>query len=291
MKVTLRQLQVFDAVTTFGSVLRAADKLGMSQSAASHALKELEADLGRPLFAHAPGRPLQITAEGRRLKPMVRSLLEQAEELERDPGKALRGRLVVGATALVAETVLPKLCVQFRQAHPEVEIVIKIASGGDLLLMLGHMELETALMEYGSHQPDVELTKWRTEELWLVVAPSHPLAAAGKLSLPDLAGHFWCSREPLASTAVRLRVLFPEDLGILPAAIEVNSDHAVRLAAIEGGGIACLSDALVREDVEAGRLVRLHVAGFDLTRAISLARPKGLWRRPLAAAFDNFLLA
>ena len=71
MKLTLRQLRVFDAVAASGSVTRAADKLNMSQSAASAALSDLQIVLRRPLFAHAKGRPVEITEEGRRLQPIV----------------------------------------------------------------------------------------------------------------------------------------------------------------------------------------------------------------------------
>src|SRR6202007_593649 len=104
MKVTLRQLEIFDAVATLGSVTGAAKKLGMSQSAASNALTDLQIILRRPLFAHAKGRPLQITDEGRRLRPVVRSLLVEVRDIESAKDAPLRGALVVGATEMIADT-------------------------------------------------------------------------------------------------------------------------------------------------------------------------------------------
>src|ERR1700758_2229062 len=98
MKVTLRQLAIFDAVATLGSVTGAANKLGMSQSAASNALTDLQIVLRRPLFAHAKGRALQITEEGRRLRPIVRSLLSEVQDLEAGQETPLTGTLVIGAT-------------------------------------------------------------------------------------------------------------------------------------------------------------------------------------------------
>ncbi len=64
----------------------------------------------------------------------------------------------------------------------------------------------------------------------------------------------------------------------------------MRLAVIAGGGIGCLSRSMVDNDVDVGRLVRLDVQGFTLTRALSLARPKAIWRNRLTQAFDQFLL-
>ena len=62
------------------------------------------------------------------------------------------------------------------------------------------------------------------------------------------------------------------------------------VAVIAGGGIGCLSRTMVENDVDVGRLVRLDVADFTLSRALSLARPKAIWRNRLARTFDQFLL-
>lgn len=291
MKVSLRQLQVFDAVATLGSVTRAAAKLNMSQSAASSALTDLQIILGRPLFAHAKGRPLQITDEGKRLRPMVRSILGEVQEIETAKSEApLSGRLVVGATAMIAETVLPRLCVEFMRLHPDVRIMVQAESVGDLFARLERFELETALIEIFPDMEGIELTRWRTDELILVVAPDHPLAGREGLTIKDLAGHAWCTREQYSSTSARLRYMLHEELGQLPIAFESTSNWAVRHAVIAGGGIGCLSRALVQFDLDNGRLRQLHVAGFSYTRALSLARPKNITRGRLARAFDDFLL-
>jgi DNA-binding transcriptional LysR family regulator len=291
MKVTLRQLQVFDAVATLGSVTRAATKLNMSQSAASGALTDLQIILGRPLFAHVKGRPLQITDEGKRLRPMVRSVLGRVNEIEIPSLEApLGGRLVVGSTAMIAETVLPRLCVEFMKLHPDVQIIVQAESVGDLFERLAHFELETALIEIFPDMEGIELTKWRTDELILVVAPDHPLTGRKGLTIPDLAGYKWCTREQFSSNSARLRYMLHQQLGQLPIAFESTSNWAVRHAVIAGGGIGCLSRALVQFDLDRGQLVQLDVADFIYTRDLSLARPKGIWRGRLAQAFDDFLL-
>jgi DNA-binding transcriptional LysR family regulator len=290
MKVTLRQLEVFDAVATLGSVTAAADRLGMSQSAASSALTDLQIILKRPLFAHAKGRPLQITDEGTRLHPMVRSLLSEVADIESSEAAPLTGKLVIGATAMIAETMLPAICVEFVRQHPGVEIRIEATPAMDLFDQLARFELETALVEILPNVEGVEAIEWRTDELWLVVAPGHPLAERKHLAIADLRGFAWCSREASSTIAGRARYILHEQLGQFPIAIESTSNWAVRLAVIAGGGIGCLSRTMVENDVDVGRLVRLDVAGFSLSRALSLARPKAIWRNRLARTFDQFLL-
>ena len=291
MKITLRQLQVFDAVAALGSVTAAAARLNMSQSAASTALSDLQIVLQRPLFAHARGRPLQITDEGKRLCPIVRSLLGEVEDIERGEADAqISGTLVIGATAMVAETVLPQLCIEFMQLHPEVRIHVEAESAGDLFERLARFELETALIEIFPDVAGIELTHWRTDELVLVVAPDHALACRQKLRIKDLAGHSWCMREANSSVSARLRYMLHEQIGQLHVAFQSTSNWAVRHAVRAGGGISCLSHALVQTDLETGHLVRLDVADFSYTRSLSLARPRNIRRSRLVRTFDQFLL-
>ncbi len=291
MKVTIRQLQVFDAVASLGSVTAAARRLNMSQSAASSALTDLQIVLKRPLFAHAKGRPLRITDEGKRLHPIVRSLLGELEDIERPGGDAqLSGKLVIGATAMIAETVLPRLCVEFMARHPLVQIRVEVDTIDGLFDRLGRFELETALIEHFPPAEHIELTHWKTDELVLVVAEGHPLAGRGELDMADLVGFDWCTREASASVTARLRYLLNEKVGQLPVAFESTSNWAVRHAVIAGGGIGCLSRELVRFDLENGRLAELKVKDFLYTRSLSLARPGGIWRSRLVSSFDRYIL-
>jgi DNA-binding transcriptional LysR family regulator len=291
MKVTLRQLEVFDAVATLGTVTKAADKLGMSQSAASSALTDLQIVLGRPLFAHAKGRALQITDEGKRMHPEVRSLLGKIHDIEHaDDDTALRGKLVIGATALIAETMLGRLSVEFMQRYPEVQIQLEVETTHNLLERLARFELETALIEILPEIQGIELTRWRTDELVLVVADGHSLARRKGLTIRDLAGHAWCTREGHSSTTAHLRYMLHPQIGQFPVAFEATSNWAVRHAVIAGGGIGCLSRALVHYDIEIGRLHQLDIPAFNYTRALSLARPINIWRSRLTRTFDDFLL-
>lgn len=291
MKVSIRQLQVFDAVATLGSVTAAANRLNMSQSAASSALTDLQIVLKRTLFAHARGRPLQITDEGKRLHPVVRSILGEIESIEHaDKDAPLSGKLVVGATAMIAETELPRLCVEFMQMHPQVQVRVESEAVGDLFERLARFELETALIENFPEVEGIELTPWKTDELVLVVAAEHPLAQRANLRVEDLAGLAWCTREANSSVSARLRYLLHERIGQLPVAFESTSNWAVRHAVIAGGGIGCLSRALVQFDIDNGRLIELKVEGFSYTRSLSLARPKNIWRSRLVTSFDEFIL-
>lgn len=87
LPMTLRQMEVFTAVVRHGSTVAAAGALGLSQSATSAALQQLERVLGTTLFERQ-GRALVLNAAGRTLLPQARNLLEQAQHLALSVGAA-----------------------------------------------------------------------------------------------------------------------------------------------------------------------------------------------------------
>src|ERR1051325_2079245 len=98
MRFTLRQLEVFLAVARSESVSRAAEELGMSQSAVSGALADLEQQFSVQLFDRI-GKRLQLSALGSSLRPQSEALFEQALGLEHAlSGESDSGLLRVGAT-------------------------------------------------------------------------------------------------------------------------------------------------------------------------------------------------
>lgn len=290
-KITIKQLSVFDAVATHGSVTGAARHLGMSQSAVSSSLKDLQIILRRTLFVHGDARKLVVTDEGKKLRTRVRSLLNEAREIEAGGDSPLDGVLNIGASASIAETILPGICIRFLKLYPDVRVRIQAAAAGELFLSLKQFQVETALIEYFPDVDGLELTPWRTDELWLVTAPDHALAGRQGLVMRNLAGMSWCAREPHSSIMSRLRVFMHEHVGQMDIPFVATSNEAVRLATIEGGGIACLSRATAEKDIERGLLARLDVSDFHFTRQLSLARPRAMLRSRLAKVFDDFVLA
>src|SRR5689334_6278794 len=101
MRYSLRQLEVFAAIAQTGSVSGAAEKLNMSQSAASGSLAELERQFACPLFDRH-GKRLRLNASGHLLLPKANELLDRASEIEALlGGKAKFGPLRIGATLTI----------------------------------------------------------------------------------------------------------------------------------------------------------------------------------------------
>ena len=145
--MNLDQLRTFLLIAESGGISKAANRLRLSQPAASRQLLGLEAELGVQLFGRI-GRGLQLTSEGEDLLVRCRRLIDDAESL-RDRARALNtgqtGLLRVGAPPQVIESILAGFVQQYRQRYPNVDIQLIDDAAGSLPGRLERGELH--LME------------------------------------------------------------------------------------------------------------------------------------------------
>jgi DNA-binding transcriptional LysR family regulator len=145
----LRRLEVAVRVADAGSFSRAARTLGVTPSAVSHAIAQLEQDLGVALF-YRTTRQLRLTEEGEALCTRARSLLEQLLELESvvaKPSERLRGVLRVGLSVSLSRLIVMPALSLFTRQHPELRLEFVVLTrikemhieGVDLMLRVGEI--------------------------------------------------------------------------------------------------------------------------------------------------------
>jgi DNA-binding transcriptional LysR family regulator len=118
----LRHLRYFVAVAEAGNLSRAAEKLFIAQPPLSLQIRQLEEEVGTPLFSRHP-KGMKLTPAGEALLPNARDLLERAAGLADAAGKAAgAGTLTLGFVPSAGSTVLPGLVRRLRGAQPRVEL-------------------------------------------------------------------------------------------------------------------------------------------------------------------------
>jgi DNA-binding transcriptional LysR family regulator len=293
MRLTLRQLQIFVAVARAGSTTAAARDIALSQSATSAALNELESLLGGELFNRV-GRRLVMNEQGRSMLPQARWILEAAQDLERQFGKAGRSsapQLRIAASTTIGNYVLPKMIAAYRRKEDEAQFAVEIANTGQVAKAVADFEVDLGFIEGPTTQPQVTVLPWMTDELVIACSPRHPLArarrAAGrKVSLAQLRQATWLLREPGSGTReVVERVLQPH-LHRLRTGTDLGSAQAIMEAAAEGLGITCLSRHAVGDMVRLGRLVVLRTTLPSLRRTFYVIHHE---RRYLSPTLERFI--
>ena len=139
----IRTLLTFVRIAETGSFSKTAEQLGYSQSAVTMQIKQLEGELGAPLFERI-GRQVKLTQAGERLLPYaleLLALLQKAEGIAREP-EEITGRLRIGTSESFVISILPPVFAEFQRLCPRVEVSVQTALVADLFQKLRQNEVD-----------------------------------------------------------------------------------------------------------------------------------------------------
>lgn len=187
--MTFTQLEIFSVLAKVGSFSRAAVALGITQSAVSHALKQLESELGVCLIRR-DGAASALTAVGARLLQRSNDILQQKEALQQEADYErgiARGTLRIasfGATSTLR--ILPPLLERFSREHPFVEVQIDEQVDGVVVQWLLERRVELGFIVLPDDRFDsVPVAE---DELVAVLPEGHALAARPGIDARDFHG-------------------------------------------------------------------------------------------------------
>ncbi|AYD66905.1 LysR family transcriptional regulator [Achromobacter sp. B7] len=249
-------LRVFLGVVDAGSLSAAAELLGQTASGVSRALARLEDDLGVMLLNRTTRR-MELTEEGAHFLPKARQIvasLDEAEECMRMVHQRPAGRLRVDASVpVMLHCVVPHVG-EFRCEYPE--ITLELTSNDRIVDLIEH-RTDIAIRMGPLTDSTLHARVLRPSPRWMMASPDYIARRGAPETVEDLARH-----EVLGFTQ-------PESLNLWPLkhaggssfqatpTLATSSGETQRQLALRGVGIACLSDFVVREDIAAGRLVKV----------------------------------
>ena len=245
MNFTLRQLQVLTAVARHGSFTRAAQDLGMTQSAVSTSVRHLEAELGLPLFDRDT-RNVRATETGRDLAARVGGLLDDLDNvLENARSTALRrrGRVRIAAVPTAVTRLLPPCCAECRGRYPEIDLRIAEMAAEDVAAAVlgGHADLGV-LNEGPQDLAPLTATPLGNDIFCLVCPQGHPLARKRTPTWRDLDGQDMVMLDGrTGSRALIDGVLRDQGVRVCPVQ-EMSRPEAVCALVAAGMGIAVLPE-------------------------------------------------
>jgi DNA-binding transcriptional LysR family regulator len=187
MNVDLRQLRAFVTVVQVGSFSRAARLLGMSQSALSQAVRQLEDEL-RVRLLDRTTRSVQLSKVGVDFLPGIQRLLadldHQLQDL-RDLREHRRGHVTVACVPSVALRLMPPVLANFQREHPMVSVTLKEISRHRIIAGLRSGDAELGIANVPGDDPDLDATQLFTDSFALVMRRDHPLASRDSVSWQD----------------------------------------------------------------------------------------------------------
>jgi len=269
MSLNLRQIEVFRAVMTTGSISGASQLLFVSQPAVSRLLSHTEQRVGFALFERIKGR-LYATPEAKKLFHEVEAVylaVQRVNDLATDLARNRRGILNVVSSFSVGQMLIPEALALFKSRHPDVKVTFQCLGYAHLKERLLHRQADLGIIILPMEHPNLEVTPLGRNRLVCILPYNHELTRRATLALSDLRPFPLIAYDkdtPLGQTVARL---YEEADEPLAPAIEVGSPQNACSLVQMGAGVALVDEFSVRSWSGNGHLVVRPVTGAPILQA------------------------
>lgn len=275
MRTDYLGLEAFVAIAELGSFNRAAAYLNVSQTALSHRIRKLEADLGVQLFVRST-REVSMTKAAQAILPGVRHSLGQLSDAYqnlRDLGQEARGYLSFACLPTVSYTVLPSVLSALARHFPDITVRLEDRPVAQIFEMVHAGEVEFGVSVRGARHWDLEVREIFTEEYLLFVHRDHPLAGRDSVSRADLSGLPFAQIRSQSTN----RQLVEDALGEFRDRIVVRymvQNSVSALSLVEQGAAVTVLPSLMAGFARPG-LVALPFDDVGMTRTLGVVTRRG----------------
>jgi DNA-binding transcriptional LysR family regulator len=289
MKITLRQMEIFLEVAQMGHLTKVVEKMGLSQSAVSMSIKELENIIGYKLFDRI-NKKLALNEKGRAfaeaIAPLVSKLNDIEEEFKNDENN---GELLIGVSTTIADYLIPPIICDYMKTYPQVKINLKIGNTREIVDLI-----ESGSVDLGFVEGNVDSTSIKQE----IVGPDELIVVTGDEELAKkeegyyidkLLDKRWILREEGSGT----REVFLTHLGDLAAQLnlflELRHPESIKNMLIQSKKcLTCLPRISVMKELERGDLFEVKIKKLKFERQFLLIYHKDKYKTTLLNKFIYF---
>ena len=284
--MSIQKYQVFLHVMEAGSVSRAAEDMGLTQSAVSHALSSLEEDFGFKLLTRSRAG-VRLSSEGKRILPAIRDILS-AEERLRETVSSIHGlstgTIRVASFSSVAVHWLPAMLKAFQEQYPRIRFKLLNGDYHDVEQWLEEGAVDLGFVSLPTRAPG-KVTPLMEDRLLVILPKDHPLASLDSFPIGYARQETFISLLESSDHDLR-RALDAE--GIRPHIRFITKDDYAIIAMVEQGlGIAIMPELLLRGRTD-------NIAALELKpqarRTIALAVTDQGQQSPAARMFADFVV-
>lgn len=293
-EVQLPYLETFSKAAEVSSFTVAAKALHLTQAAVSQRIQYLEKALGVSLFRRHGGRVL-LTEAGRRLYDYAQRILDLHRNARQEIGRqplSISGELLLGASTIPGEHLLPALLSVFHQRYPTIQVRADISDSMAVMEKVEHGQVHLGLVGRKSDNPHLEFRSFAHDRMVLIVPAGHAWSKRKRVSVNSLC------KQPLVlrEAGSGLRHCFEKglqragkSLRDIQVALELGSNEAIKEAVLRGIGVAMLSSYAVQKEIKSGELTALQLTDLNCDREMFVVWDR---RRVLSAparVFQHFL--
>jgi DNA-binding transcriptional LysR family regulator len=290
----IHQLEIFTKVAKLKSFSKAAQEMYLTQPTVSQHISSLENYLGIKLLDRL-GKEVALTKAGEILYPYAKQMTalrgEAQQALDHFMGKKT-GHLVLGASTIPGEYILPPLLGQFKTLYPEIRITLRIGDTEEIVTELLGGTIEFGIIGAKIIHTRLKYSHFVEDELIVVVPKGHRWWQKKSIDVQELADEPFIMREEGSGTRIsmekRLHKLgvSSDDLKIIA---EVGSTTAVKQAIKSDLGISLISERAVEEEIRLKLFKKIPIKKVSFKRTFFIIRDKKRTASPLCKALIQFL--
>ena len=246
-------------------------KLHRTQPAVSQAVRRLEDSVGERLFDRAT-KDATLTDAGRLLRDYAERLLQLTEEAEtavRDLRDLRRGRVLIGANEAAVHTLLP-LIARFRQRYPDIATDVRRVPARQIAVEVQQGSLDFGALTFHPAEEGLLEVPVGSDELVLLVPPSHALAGRRQVSMEEVATEPVVAHNDPSPARERVLRLFEQKRIPLRMVISLPSLDGIKRAVELKLGVALLPRRCAITEIASGHLVAIPIVGVSRRRQVML---------------------
>jgi len=268
----LDHLKLFKDIALTRSCSRGASANGVSQSAASQHIQDLEKQFGVTLLDRTT-RPLTVTEAGKLYLEMCREVLGIRDEflvaLERMKSE-VEGTVRVASIYSVGLSEMSRLEEEFSRRHPEARLEVEYLRPEKVYDAVVSDQADLGLMSYAEPSKQVQVLPWRQEQMVVAASPHHPLAERSEVRPEELDGLDFVGFDEDLPIRRDIDRFLREHRVHVNLTLHFDNLQMIKEAVAHGSGVSIMPARIMEEEVRQGRLVPVPIAGFRLFRPVNI---------------------
>jgi LysR family transcriptional regulator, low CO2-responsive transcriptional regulator len=291
MNVTFRQLRLLEAVARNSSFTRASEELHLTQPAVSTQIKQLEEEVGMPLFEQM-GKKIFLTEVGKEVYAFSRAIAQQFRDIESvldDMKGVKRGTLSLTVTS-TGKYFAPYLLAAFLKRYPGTQVHLEVTNREEVVQQLQDNTPDMAIMGTPPDNMELRSQAFMQNPLVIIAPPDHPLVGVSRVPLSRLVEENFILRERGSGTRNAVERFFQQRGVKLNTSMEMSRNEAIKHAVMAGLGLGIVSLHTLEFELALNRVAILSVEGFPIMKEWYMVHRSGKRMSPIAQAFHEFVL-
>lgn len=288
MRVIFEDCKLFRDVVHSKSLSRAAVLNGISQSAATQHVQDLEKRLGAELFDRST-RPLGLTPAGKLYAELCRDVLRREEDFTvalEEVKNSSEGTIRIASIYSIGLSEMGRLREEFQKLSPGATVHVELLRPDKVYEAVLEDQADLGFISYPEHRRELTVIPWRDERMTVAVFPTHPLAGREMAMPRDLENQAFIAFDEEVIIRRELDRFFRDNGVQVEIAMQFDNIQSIKEAVALGSGISILPERTMQTEIAHRRLVSIPLHAPELRRPVAIIHRK---KKKLTRVVREFL--